>query len=356
MIGTAEKKYNNFSILKFLAAIMVITGHMKYILNEPVLVLFGQGIQSIGMRIFFLTGGYLIAKSWLSDPRPLRYATKRIMRIIPPLIGYVLFAIVFSGIFLTSFSVEEYFRSPYTWRYLKNIVLCIEYTLPGVFVNNPYPNAVNGSLWSLPVEVALYILVPFVLWLFHIQRDSEKGKSFLLITTVFLCIINIICLCYFPQLRVVFYQTDWIQALHLMPYYFIGMLYAFPSFRKRLNLQLSVLLICCWLCFDFKLVGNEVMLCTVFPYFIFSFALVEKPYFSRVFQKYDISYGMFLYGFFIQQIVTDFLVRNNISFGGNLCLLLCIVITILFAFFSYVFIERPMQCLNGKILSLMKKA
>jgi peptidoglycan/LPS O-acetylase OafA/YrhL len=32
--------------------------------------------------------------------------------------------------------------------------------LPGVFSNNIYPNAVNGSLWSLSAEVGMYIALP----------------------------------------------------------------------------------------------------------------------------------------------------------------------------------------------------
>jgi hypothetical protein len=31
--------------------------------------------------------------------------------------------------------------------------------LPGVFTGNPYRNAVNGSLWTLPNEVAMYLIL-----------------------------------------------------------------------------------------------------------------------------------------------------------------------------------------------------
>jgi len=33
------------------------------------------------------------------------------------------------------------------------------YRLPGVFMENPRARGVNGSLWTLPVEVRMYVLV-----------------------------------------------------------------------------------------------------------------------------------------------------------------------------------------------------
>ncbi|MCX4198562.1 hypothetical protein OMR07_26260 [Methylobacterium organophilum] len=44
-----------------------------------------------------------------------------------------------------------------TWTYLQNILLVTRYELPGVFTGNIYPDVVNGSLWTLPLEVLMYI-------------------------------------------------------------------------------------------------------------------------------------------------------------------------------------------------------
>lgn len=63
---------NNFAALRLIAALMVISGHMGYIVGSSIPTLFGRQIQSLGVYIFFLIGGYLITKSWMSDPHPLR--------------------------------------------------------------------------------------------------------------------------------------------------------------------------------------------------------------------------------------------------------------------------------------------
>ena len=76
----------------------------------------------------------------------------------------------------------EYFRNPATWQYLGAIGFYISYGLPGVFADVPYAGVVNGSLWTMPLEVALYVLVPLVLWLVS-RRPWRRHAS--LLTAIF---------------------------------------------------------------------------------------------------------------------------------------------------------------------------
>ena len=45
-----------------------------------------------------------------------------------------------------------------------SLVFGVAYTLPGVFEANPYKAAVNGSLWSMPYEIRMYIVLALA-WL-----------------------------------------------------------------------------------------------------------------------------------------------------------------------------------------------
>ena len=64
------------------------------------------------------------------------------------------------GPLFTVLPLSSYFADPTTWLYLVRSWFLITFagTLPGVFETNPYPDAVNGSLWTLPVEACCYAM------------------------------------------------------------------------------------------------------------------------------------------------------------------------------------------------------
>ena len=80
-------------------------GHMAYIGGYTLPTLWGEGIQALGVKIFFLIGGFLIAKSWESDSNPVRYMTKRVFRIFPALIAFTLVAAYVIGPILSTLTI-----------------------------------------------------------------------------------------------------------------------------------------------------------------------------------------------------------------------------------------------------------
>lgn len=112
---------------------------------------------SIAVGIFFVMSGYLIASSWLASSTPRSFLLKRALRIFPALIVAVLLTVFVLGPMVTQLSLSQYLEADGTWTYLQNILLVTRYELPGVFTGNVYPEVVNGSLWTLPLEVLMYI-------------------------------------------------------------------------------------------------------------------------------------------------------------------------------------------------------
>ena len=61
------------------------------------------------------------------------------------------------------------------------------YTLPGVFENNLFPSIVNGSLWTLILEVICYVL----LYITYKLKILEKNKLKKINIIMYICIIII---------------------------------------------------------------------------------------------------------------------------------------------------------------------
>lgn len=161
-----------FDGLRLLAAFGVLYSH-SFVLTrmdyKEVLIRFTHGatpLAEISVYVFFAISGYLITQSWLRDPSIKRFMIRRLLRILPALVFVIAVSALIIGPLLTTLSLQEYFSNRAAWNYLSKIFIYpTQYGLPGIFENNPFPIVVNGSLWSLRLEFALYIIVMILGWL-----------------------------------------------------------------------------------------------------------------------------------------------------------------------------------------------
>ena len=337
---------NNFNIIRVFASLLVIYGHMSHIMGLPVFTVYNQAISTIGVKIFFVISGYLITKSFMNDSNFIRYMIRRVFRIFPGLIAVTLFAFLIIGPLMTELSVKEYFNHPEAWLYLKNMILWPIYNLPETFKNNIYPYAINGSLWSLPVEFAMYLILPIVYVIFKKLNLIKVG---IIGTALLFVIINYIKITFFPEFRFVFYGTNWPDGLSLVPFFFIGSLFSLPQMNKYLNLQLSTALFVAGAFFSFDLATTEILLTITLPYFVLSFALCDKPVFGAWFKKCDFSYGLYLYGFPIQQILFNY-IRTRMDISLNMMTLISFIFILIISILSWYLVEKPCQKLGQKIV------
>ncbi|MDL2289274.1 acyltransferase [Clostridia bacterium OttesenSCG-928-F22] len=343
-----EARQNNFNIIHIVGALFVIYGHMIFIVGAQPKSVLGTAPAAMGLKLIFLVSGYLITQSFIKDSSVIRYAIRRTFRIMPGLIVLILLTTFVVGPLFTTLSTGEYFSHSHTYTYLSNMALKISYTLPGVFTDLPYPNAVNGSLWSLPPEVACYILLPVVLLLFKkLFKNYKAGIIVLAGTSVVLSVVRML---FFSGSSFVLYGSDWLQAVDVAPYFFIGALYTLPSLKKLLNLQLASGLLFIAIFMNFSAVYTELINYVVLSYFVFSLALAPTPKFARVLTKNDYGYGMYLYGFVVQQMVVSVTRPLNLPF--NVTFLISVVITFICAKCSWHFVEKPMQRLGKKLLEV----
>ena len=347
---------NNFGILRLLAAFMVIAGHNAVLTRTGIPYLFGYSVHGLGIRMFFVIGGFMITKSWLSDSSPRRYIIKRFLRIFPSLIVYVLLVVFVLGALMTTYSLKEYFSDPGTYSHLENIWLKINYGLPGVFLENYYQYAVNGSLWSLPTEVFNYFLIPLLLVIFRINKSKKRNQYvYAVVIGVLWILLQLARIQYFPNWSYYMGTVNIGPSLSLIPYYCMGSVLALPIAEKWFSPQWAMMLLLGYACFNtneeiavtFMLL--EIIFVPLFSYFIISFGNMKPPAFSGITKGKEISYGMYLYGFPIQQTVICLFIRMQISTHPFVVLTISSILTIVVAFLNKLLIEDKMQKLTKKI-------
>jgi peptidoglycan/LPS O-acetylase OafA/YrhL len=154
---------NNFKLIRFLAAAVVIEFHCYALtdtwLDEPVYRAIPElAGGTLGVFAFFAASGFLVTKSWVERARLLPFVAARALRIYPALVVATLLTIGLAG-WTGALPWRDFLADPRTLDYAWRTALSWNFVadLPGSFPNNPFPKAVNGSLWTLPVELRLYL-------------------------------------------------------------------------------------------------------------------------------------------------------------------------------------------------------
>lgn len=137
----------------------------------------------------------------------------------------------------------------------------------------------------------------------------------------------------------VFYGSSLRSALDVCPYFLIGAVYAYFRLEKFLNIEISLATVCTLaLLQPISTSVSELALYFVIPYAILSFAVSGDQLFSMIGRYGDFSYGLYLYGFLIEQVF-------NQIFHGTLTSIedafYSLPVAFLCSMFSWYIIEKP---------------
>lgn len=342
-------KDNNFNLIRFLAAFAVLVSHCFAIAGraEPLHARYGLTWGMIAVDVFFLTSGFLVTASLLSRGSATSYIWARVLRIAPALWVMLAISVFGVGLKLTTSTTSGYLMSHQTWKYLlKNATLLkgIEYTLPGVFAQNP-SSAINGSLWSLRPEVYMYLLL-LGAWIVC-ARSAALLKWTLPILTAVLGVVYL----YHGKFQDI--PLVWnLFALGFM--FFTGA--SFYLFRHTIELSrsfffafLSVVLLCA-----LNRVALFFALSLSLSYLVFYTAYGFRGRTIRLFNLVgDYSYGLYIYAFVTGQVIECLVPGVSVAklIGTSSAF------TLLLALFSWHLIEKRALALkdacNQKTLALL---
>ncbi|PWT96051.1 MAG: acyltransferase [Candidatus Melainabacteria bacterium] len=335
-------EFNNFDFLRFAAATLVILHHSYALLVKPEPLFTITGAFSFGdfaVGVFFVISGFLITASYERCRAVVPFLSSRFLRMWPALIAACCFAVFLIGPLNTKWALSDYFKSPWTWSYFKNLGLInLQWQLPGVFISNPFKEVVNGSLWTLPIEVSMYA-VTLCLGLLGIYRFRYAVlAAFALVLVLQMRLLNEshaaeITFQWFPL---------WLGETRFSTLYLGGaVLYLFRDVCK-FNWKLASI---CLLLFvgSFATPMFKLVMFLTLPYLVLYSAFAVVPYLNRFGRFGDFSYGLYVYAFPVQQTIVNY-TGGHLSVFRFFCL--SFVITLALAVLSYHCLERP--CLNLK--------
>lgn len=273
--------------------------------------------------------------SWDRKKSTGKYFKARILRIFPALCVMLLITIFGIGPMVTKFTLKEYFTELDTYIYFfRNITLFIFQTeLPGVFGNNPLPDIVNGSIWTLSYEFLFYCLVPIFYTLKLFSKDKIK-LFFIAVTAANFSIEMVKILDFnFPDNFIINYV---LTSVYLFNYFLAGCL--FYSYKDKIKFTRKTLYIYIVLMLFTIFIGFPSVSFALFgSYVLFYYSFFTKRIFYNISKYGDFSYGIYIYAFPIQQIISQYYIES-LNFIENF--ISVTLISFFMAFFSWHMVEK----------------
>lgn len=324
-----------FDYLRVALAIAVVCWHsiitsygpasQQDVYNGPFRALFASILP-----LFFALSGFLVAGSLERNPSIAKFIGLRAIRILPALACETILSALILGPVLTTLPLSKYFSAPEFRHYLWNAVGYVHFRLPGLFLANPASDVVNGQLWTVPFELICYISLA-ALALFGIARKAR------LILAISVAVQLLLILRKAAMLHgVIIVNHGPLPGFSLVMCFLAGLTIYFARDAvpySRLLAGLSCIMTVVFLSIPF----GDYLVCYPAAYLTIWLGLCN-PRANALHKLGDLSYGIFLYGFPVQQVVAS---AGNWSHHWYVNLALALPLSCLVALASWRLIERP---------------
>jgi len=334
-------KKNSFTFLRFLLASLVVFSHSYPIGGFGSEAMLGSIQESYGgfaVCNFFVLSGFLITRSYSTTNSIWKFLLNRILRIFPGFFTCLLVTILIFAptIYLVeNNTLNGYFNigTDNPIEYLKaNFFLEVkQYGIANLLLNNPYPKTFNGSIWTLIYEFKCYIFVGF-LGVMGIIQNHKKVCLYLFLFLWFISIFETGMSGFSGRIFPYFSDVNMVR----LPMYFLAgatyFLFQESIVVKKSFFAFAVVLTIFSIKKNFYLLIAPVTL----PYILFYLAF--KLPFTK-FDKYGgFSYGLYIYAFPIQQMLSFFGLHTR---GFLSYFTLSMAISIILSILSFYLVEKP---------------
>ena len=334
--GTAEFPYrrNSLNIFRLFLAFLVLFAHSFYIVGRQDSPSFnGENLGGWAVIGFFVISGFLITRSRFRTS-PGAFLVHRIARIMPAFIAcLIITAVVFGPIalWMTQGSLAGYLTTaPTPFQYVwGNLFLHIDhYQIGTSLATVPYPNAWNGSLWTLYFEFLCYLTV-WVLGGLAIYR-----RSVWFVASIWLSSVVIRGVIGFEVIGGI--DNDFMLFTRLLPYFLGGSLVYLIIERWGLSrfLGLVSIPIAIALMVFVPIVGGPVAAPVIGYALLYLSTIVPQPAWIA---KNDVSYGFYIYAWPVQQLTVVF---GGAQWGLAVYLLITTMVTFSLGWLSWALLER----------------
>lgn len=306
-----QGKDNNFNLIRIIAATAVLVTHSFALLTgastEPLRDLIGMSLGDIAVDVFFITSGFLVGASLFKRGDLVDFWVSRALRIFPGLWAMLALTCFALAAYFSTLPLARYVTAPDLWIYLLKcgtLVTGVVFDLPGVFESNPYPKAVNGSLWSMPFEIWMYMGLASI-WALTKYTIGDSARNIRYVIGA--AFVGAAVLLTYKH-----HQGSTGKLAKLIFMFSTGAFYFVMRHRIHVNAKIFTGLVILLACAMSREAVFFYAYCAFAPYILFYLAYVPKGKIREYNRVGDYSYGLYIYAFPIQQSIAALAPRISI--------------------------------------------
>lgn len=329
-----DPKRNSLNLLRLCLAVSVIFWHAFPLGGRAASQQVASGLGGIGVDGFFAISGFLITASWLSQPQAGRFLWHRALRILPGLWACVLFTSLVAGPLISDSRAYWAAAEPLRYAVLNGALLTgSQLGINGTPTDVPYPAIWNGSLYTLTWEALCYLAV-LTLGLLGVLR---RRRLLVLIGFVAIWALSIGV----DFLSVELPDAPY-KAMRFALMFSAGMVLRLYANRIPYG-RLPALAAVAALGTGLAIGHHRPIAAFAIAYLALWVAIaVDSHGFAK---RRDLSYGVYLYGFVVQQVLAHFGLHRQ---GYVVYVAASLATTFVLAWFSFSLVERPAMRLKNR--------